>query len=133
MTDYPISDFTDQEAVEVFSRLNKGGSALSQGDVRAAELARGTAVAVLKNMRESVTGERTQRLGFGFSFAFRALVLFHRESAQFSALKSDWMVTPGPHGRSLSNSWRLTERAITEALAFDEVLGTLTFDQRKIS
>ncbi len=127
-----ISHVTDKEAVEVFSRLNKGGTALSQGDVRAAELARGHAVVVLKNMREFVTGERMQRLGFGFSFAFRALVLF-RESAQFSTLKSDWMDTPGPHGRSLSNSWRLTERAITEALAFDEVLGTLTSDQRKIS
>ncbi len=119
-----ISDVTDKEAVEIFSRLNKGGSALSQGDVRAAELARGHAVAVLKNMREFVTGERTQRLGFGFSFAFRALVLFHRESAQFSTLKSDWMDTPGPHGRSLSNSWRVTERAITEALAFvDQRMG----------
>jgi hypothetical protein len=119
-----ISYVTDKEAVEVFSRLNKGGSALSQGDVRAAELARGHAVVVLKNMREFVTGERMQRLGFGFSFAFRALVLFHRESAQFSTLKSDWMDTPGPHGRSLSNSWRVTERAITEALAFvDQHMG----------
>lgn len=35
-----ISDVKDREAVEVFSRLNKGGSALRQGDVRAAELAR---------------------------------------------------------------------------------------------
>lgn len=119
-----ISHVTDKEAVEVFSRLNKGGSALSQGDVRAAELALGPAVVVLKNMREFVTGERMQRLGFGFSFAFRALVLFHRESAQFSTLKSEWMDTPGPHGRSLSNSWRVTERAITEALAFvDQRMG----------
>src|SRR5687767_6975069 len=58
-----ISHVSDKQAVEVFSRLNKGGSALSQGDVRAAKLARGHAVAVLKNMREFVTGERTQRLG----------------------------------------------------------------------
>lgn len=113
-----ISHVSDTEAVEVFSRLNKGGSALSQGDVRAAELARGHAVVVLKNMREFVTGERARRLGFGFSFAFRALVLFHRESAQFSTLKSEWMDTPGPHGRSLSKSWEVTQRAITEALAF---------------
>jgi hypothetical protein len=34
------------------------------------------------------------------------------------------MDTPGPHGRSLSNSWRATERAITEALAFvDQHMG----------
>jgi hypothetical protein len=119
-----ISDVTNKEAVEVFSRLNKGGSALSQGDVRAAELAQGHAVIVLKHMREFVTGERMQRLGFGFSFAFRALVLFHRESAQFSTLKSDWMDTPGPHGRSLADSWRITERAINAALKFvDQRMG----------
>jgi hypothetical protein len=119
-----ICDATDQEAVEVFSRLNKGGSALRQGDVRAAELARGHAVSVLKNMREFVGGELPQRLGFGFSFAFRALVLFHRESPQFLRLKPDWMDTPGPHGRRLAESWRATERAIAQSLAFvDEVMG----------
>lgn len=113
-----VKDVSDKDAVEVFSRLNKGGSALRQGDVRAAELARGTAVDVLKNMREFVTGKQPQRLGFGFSFAFRALVLFHRENAQFSRLKPDWMEIPGPHGRSLAQSWRATERAINEALSF---------------
>ncbi len=119
-----ISDVTDKEAVEVFSRLNKGGTALRQGDVRAAELARGHAVDVLKSMREFVTGERTQRLGFGFSFAFRALVLFHRQSAQFATLKPEWMNAPGPHGRSLINSWQATERAITAALTFiDQQMG----------
>ena len=84
-----IQNASDKEAVEVFSRLNKGGTALRQGDVRAAELARGPAVKVLKNMREFVSMECPQRLGFGFSFAFRALVVFHRQAAQFSTLKAD--------------------------------------------
>jgi hypothetical protein len=120
-----VYDVGDKEAVEVFSRLNKGGSALSQGDVRAAELARGHAVDVLTSMREFVTGERPQRLGFGFSFAFRALVVFHRESAQFSKLKPDWMDAPGQHGRSLRESWRATERAIEKSLCFvDERMGS---------
>jgi hypothetical protein len=113
-----ISDVEDREAVEVFSRLNKGGSALSQGDVRAAELARGHAVDVLKRMRAFVVQDRPQRMGFGFSFAFRAIVLFHRESAQFSALKPDWMDQPGPRGRTLRESWKAAERAIDEALEF---------------
>ena len=95
-----VYDVQDKDAVEVFSRLNKGGSALRQGDVRAAELARGHAVDVLKTMRDFVSGERPQRLGFGFSFAFRALVVFHRESAQFNKLKPDWMDAPAQHGRS---------------------------------
>ena len=59
-----VSEVGDQDAVEVFSRLNKGGSALTQGDVRATELARGPTVRVLKLMREFVTGERERRLGF---------------------------------------------------------------------
>src|SRR5439155_24797976 len=104
-----IYDVSDQEAVEIFARLNKGGSALRQGDVRAAELARGKAVEVLKQMREFASEETPQRLGFGFSFAFRALVLFHRESAQFTTLKPDWINAPGPHGRALAESWRITE------------------------
>lgn len=119
-----IYDVSDKEAVEIFSRLNKGGAALRQGDVRAAELARGHAVDVLKSMRAFVTGERSQRLGFGFSFAFRALVVFHRESAQFTTLKPDWMDVPGPHGRSLRESWRAAQAAIEQALSFvDERMG----------
>lgn len=119
-----ISDVKDNEAVEVFSRLNKGGKSLKQGDVRAAELARAHAVDVLKRMREFVLGEQPQRLGFGFSFAFRALVVFHRETAQFKTLKHDWIESPGPHGRSLSESWKVCELALGEALRFvDERMG----------
>src|SRR5439155_8614410 len=33
-----VYDVSDREAVEVFNRLNKGGTQLRQGDVRAAEL-----------------------------------------------------------------------------------------------
>ncbi len=113
-----ISDIPDKDAVEVFSRLNKGGTALLQGDVRAAELARGHAVAVLKQMRRFVAEDRPKQLGFGFSFAFRALVLFHRESAQFNRLRPDWIESPGPHGRTLAQSWRATERALSKALEF---------------
>jgi hypothetical protein len=119
-----IYDVSDEKAVEVFARLNKGGSALRQGDVRAAELARGKAVDVLKRMREYVSAERPRRLGFGFSFAFRTLVVFHRQTAQFSSLKPDWIEAPGPHARSLLQSWKATERALDAALSFvDEDMG----------
>ena len=118
-----VSEVRDRDAVEVFSRLNKGGSALTQGDVRAAELARGSTVRVLKHMREFVTGERERRLGFGFNFAFRALVVFHRQRAQFNTLKPNWMEVSGPHGRSLNDSWRTSERAIKKALKFIDSMG----------
>ena len=116
-----VYEVTDEQAVEVFSRLNKGGTPLKQGDVIAAGLARGSAVRVLKAMREFVSGDRTQRLGFGFSFAFRALVVFHRGSAQFASLKHDWMESPGPDGRTLYQSWKAAEQALTSALSFADV------------
>jgi Protein of unknown function DUF262 len=119
-----VSEVSDRDAVEVFSRLNKGGAPLRQGDVRAAELASGNAADVLKRMRDFVSGEQRQRLGFGFSFAFRALVVFHRETAQFNTLKADWIEVPGPHGRALRASWQAAERAIAKALSFaDESMG----------
>jgi hypothetical protein len=119
-----VSEVSDRDAVEVFSRLNKGGAPLKQGDVRAAELASGNAADVLKRMRDFVSGEQRQRLGFGFSFAFRALVLFHREAAQFNTLRADWIEAPGPHGRSLRASWNATENALEKALSFlDQKMG----------
>jgi hypothetical protein len=119
-----VQNVTDEEAVEIFNRLNKGGTALREGDVRAAELARGPAVNVLKKMREFVAEERARRLGFGFSFAFRALVVFHRGSAQFSTLPPEWINTPGPHKRSLSESWESARRSLDQALKFiDEKMG----------
>ena len=119
-----VYDVSDQQAVEVFSRLNKGGTPLKQGDVTAAGLAIGSALQVLKAMREFVSGDRQQRLGFSFSFAFRALVVFHRGAAQFSTLKPDWMEAPGPDGRTLYQSWTAAQKALGAALAFaDERMG----------
>ena len=102
----------DKVAIEVFDRLNRGGTALRQGDVLAAQLARAKAVNVLAEMREFVGSERQRRLGFGFSFAFRALVLFHRQSAQFATLRPRWVDAPGPHKRSLMESWNATAKAV---------------------
>jgi hypothetical protein len=119
-----VFDVSDQQAVEVFSRLNKGGTPLKQGDVTAAGLARGSAVAVLKAMRDFVSAERPQRLGFSFSFAFRALVVFHRGSAQFASLKPDWMEAAGPDGRTLYQSWKAAQSALDAALVFaDQRMG----------
>ena len=116
-----VYDVSDQQAVEVFSRLNKGGTPLKQADVTAAELARSSAQNVLTAMREFVAGERPQRLGFSFSFAFRALVVFHRGTAQFSSLKHDWMDAPGPDGRNLFQSWKTAQKAVDAALTFADV------------
>ena len=120
-----VRDVEDKVAVEVFSRLNKGGATLGQADVQAADLACDSAsVDALEKMRNFVSQDRPQRLGFGFSFAFRALVVFHRGNAKFTDLKPDWLKGAGPYGRSLTDSWHATEKAIGKALEFaDQQMG----------
>ena len=119
-----VQNITDDVAVELFRRLNQGGTALREGDVRAAELARGSAVKVLKRMREFVSEDRPKQLGFGFSFAFRALVVFHRGSAQFRTLPADWVNATGPNRRTLAKSWAASKKALDQALKFvDEEMG----------
>lgn len=119
-----VEKITNDVAVELFRRLNQGGTALREGDVRAAELARGAAVRVLKRMREFVSEERPRRLGFGFSFAFRTLVVFHRGSARFRSLPADWVNVSGPNKRTLAESWDASQKALNGALKFiDEEMG----------
>ena len=113
-----VQGIDDDEAVGVFRRLNQGGTALREGDVRAAELARGAAVNVLKKMREFVAQESPKHLGFGFSFAFRALVVFHTGSARFKALPPDWVNSPSLNNSSLAESWEDASAALMQALTF---------------
>ena len=51
-----IRDAKDKEVVEIFKRLNRGGTGLKQGDVEAANLGIGSSVVVLQQMREFVAG-----------------------------------------------------------------------------
>ena len=75
-------------------------------------------------MREFVNQELPHRLGFAFSFAFRALVIFHKQSAKLRALSEDWIEDKGPHHRTLWESWQAAEHAIGEALSFvDKTMG----------
>jgi hypothetical protein len=115
-----VSGVEDDVAIEVFGRLNKG-TPLPQTDVRAAELARDAgSLEVLKRMRNFVGQDRPRRLGFGFSFAFRALVVFHRGRSQLINLRPNWVKKEGPEGRSLADSWDAAEKAIDTALEFAE-------------
>lgn len=116
-----VSGVKDDVAIEVFRRLNKGGVPLPPSDLHAAELARDRAAKkVLKELRKFANQERAQRLGFGFSFAFRALVVFHTGDARFSKLRPNWVKKEGPDGRTLEQSWEKTEKAIDKALGFAE-------------
>jgi hypothetical protein len=107
-----------EQAIEVFRRLNKGGVPLRESDLEATELAQQHAYDILEQMRSFISEERPQRLGFSFSFAFRTLVLFHRESADLKGLPPKWVSVPGPQGRTLMESWEAARSALARAMEF---------------
>jgi hypothetical protein len=113
-----VSDASDEEVLQIFKRLNKGGTGLREGDVKAADLGVGTPIPVLEAMRKFVNEPAAQHLGFGFSFAFRALVVFHKDTARFKTLARDWAIKPGWNEQSLAESWRDAERGLRAAMDF---------------
>src|SRR5207249_1163678 len=104
--------------LQVFKRLNRGGTGLKDRDVKAADLGIGKSVDVLEEVQSFVNERQPKALGFGFSFAFRALVVFHRGTAKFNLLGSKWAEQEGDRGQSLSDSWREAQLALRSAVKF---------------
>lgn len=118
-----ITQAKDEEVLEVFKRLNRGGTGLRSRDVKAADLGIGKSVEVLQEIQTYVEEPQPTALGFGFSFAFRALVVFHKGTAQFNQLSSSWADAPGDRGQSLRDSWREAERGLRSAMKFVDSIG----------
>jgi hypothetical protein len=116
-----IDGATPEEAIELFRRLNKGGVPLREADIHAAELVLRHATPVLTEMQTFLRQERPHRLGFGFSSALRALVLFHLGATKFGSLAADWVDRPGPGNGKLADSWKLAEKALDRALEFADL------------
>jgi hypothetical protein len=110
-------EFTDdheEHAFELFSRLNKGGTSLSAGDVEAARLASAATKKIVEPMR-SVVAERDMRaLGVNFVFLLRTLVTVHRGNCSFSKLPYSWAADTG----EIEASWRRTETALRATVQF---------------
>lgn len=128
MLNSPISCITitrsdDDEVLSVFKRLNRGGTGLKERDVRAADLGIGKSVEVLRLVQSFVSEELPTALGFGFSFAFRALVVFHKGTAQFNQLASTWADSEGDRGQTLIDSWREAENGLRAAMEVVERMG----------
>ena len=118
-----ITESADEEVLQVFKRLNRGGTGLRERDVKAADLGIGKSVEVLQEMQAFVGGRLPRALGFGFSFAFRALVVFHKGTAQFNSLRRSWADTDGDRGQSLEESWEETVRGLSAAMTFVDRIG----------
>ena len=107
-------DHHEEDAFELFSRLNKGGTSLSAGDVEAARLASAATRKILEPMRNLVAERDMRALGINFVFLLRTLVTVHRGNCSFSKLPRNW----AGDTREVENSWKRTEKALRIAVQF---------------
>jgi hypothetical protein len=109
-----FSDDHEEDAFELFSRLNKGGTSLSAGDVEAARLASAATKKIVEPMRMFVAERDMRSLGINFVFLLRCLVTVHRGNCSFSKLPRSWADDTG----EVESSWRQTAQALRAAVQF---------------
>lgn len=107
-------DDHEEDAFELFSRLNKGGTSLSAGDVEAARLASAATKKIVEPMRALVAEREMRTLGINFVFLLRTLVTVHRGNSSFAKLPRSWADDTG----EVEASWRRTERALRSTVQF---------------
>lgn len=107
-------DDQEEHAFELFSRLNKGGTSLSAGDVEAARLASAATKKIVEPMRALAAEREMRGLGINFVFLLRSLVTVHRGNCSFSKLPRSWADDTG----EVEASWRRTERALRATVEF---------------
>ena len=109
-----FTDDQEEHAFELFSRLNKGGTSLSTGDVAGARLASQATRKIVEPMRAVVAEKEMRALGVNFVFLLRTLVTVHRHSCRFHKLPSSWAADTG----EIETSWRRTEQALRATIQF---------------
>lgn len=114
--DVPCEVFeTDEvdDAIELFARLNKGGTTLSVSDVEAARLAQEATVTILGPMRDFIQKPELQSLHLNFPFLTRALLAVHRGNASFSREHEIRKANIWATGtRTIEESWEATKQAL---------------------
>jgi hypothetical protein len=103
-----FKDEHEGNAIELFARLNKGGTSLSAGDVEAARLSQEATSHIVGPMRDFVQEPELSRLGLNFVFVTRTLVTIHRGNSSFSKLPTNWAADVG----DVKQSWIKTERSL---------------------
>lgn len=120
-----FKDEHEDNAIELFARLNKGGTSLSAGDVEAARLSQEATYHIVGPMRDFVQEPALRGLGLNFVFVTRALVTIHRGNSSFASLPKSWASNAG----DVMESWRRTERGLR--LACDLVREDLGWTTRR--
>jgi hypothetical protein len=103
-----FKDEHEDNAIELFARLNKGGTSLSAGDVEAARLSQEATYHIVGPMRDFVQEPAIRSLGLNFVFVTRTLVTIHRGNSSFSSLPKSWAA----HAGDVMDSWKRTERGL---------------------
>jgi hypothetical protein len=109
-----FTDDDEENAFELFSRLNKGGTSLSAGDVEAARLASAATKKIVEPMRIFVAEQEMRSLGISFVFLLRCLVTVHRGNCSFSKLPQKWADDSG----EVESSWHRTAQALRVVVQF---------------
>jgi hypothetical protein len=100
-----------ENAIELFARLNKGGTSLSAGDVEAARLSQEATAHIVPRMREFVGREPFPSLGFNFVFVTRSLVTLRRGTSRFADLPRNWATGD----MDIAETWKATEKGLAAA------------------
>jgi hypothetical protein len=109
-----FSEREEEDAFQLFSRLNKGGTSLSTGEVAAARLASAGTRKIVGPMRAVVAENDMRVMGVNFVFLLRALVTVHRGNCSFSKLPKSWAEDTG----EIEASWKSTEQAVRATVRF---------------
>lgn len=107
-------DRNEVDAFELFSRLNKGGTSLSAGDVEAARLASAATNKIVEPMRTVAMEPKIRALGINFLFLLRCFVTIQRENCSFSKLPKHW----ADDIKKIDEAWRDTETALRGVVSF---------------
>jgi hypothetical protein len=109
-----FNDDHEEHAFELFSRLNKGGTSLSSGDVEAARLASAATQHIVGPMREFVATKAMKAMGINFVFLLRVVVTIHRSNCSFAKLPRNWADDP----KEIQTAWKETESALRATVEF---------------
>ena len=103
-----------ENAIELFARLNKGGTTLKSGDVEAARLSQKETEHIVNPMRGFVQSPSLLALGLNFVFVTRSLVTVHRGTSSFTKLPRNWAGGPD----EIVESWKTAQKGLHYVVKF---------------
>jgi hypothetical protein len=102
----------EENAFALFSRLNKGGTSLSAGDVAAARLASQATKKIVEPMRDKAADKHIRHMGINFILLLRSLVTVQRHNCSFSKLPKSW----ADDASEIEKSWARAAKGLGRVL-----------------